>query len=116
MVKRLLFALVVLVIFAGSFTSSSKALMLQVDELIIMVPEAEAGRNDRRISDALTAIPGVEVVGFCNSQKCFYMNIDRTQQPDNQNILTAIRSLGYGMEIKISGTIQEAQNNCADPN
>ena len=116
MTRKLLFALCIALACAFSVSSVSRAQLQQVEELIIMIPDAESGRNDHRITNALTSIPGVEVVGYCNSQKCFFLHIDRDQQPDNRNVINTIRSLGYGMEIKISGTIQEAQNNCADRN
>ena len=117
MLKKFLLSALIVTILSGAIALSSPAkAVMAVDELIIMVPDAEAGRNDRTISTALTSIPGVEVVGYCNSQKCFYLHVDRTQQPDNRNILTALRGLGYGMDIKTSGTIQEAQSNCADRN
>lgn len=116
MVKKITFSFIVFLVIISGIAATSQAFTLQVDELIIMIPDAAGGRNDKTISNELAAIPGVEVVGFCNTQKCFYLHVDRTQQPDNANIIDAIRRLGMQMEIKISGTIQEAQNNCADRN
>lgn len=114
MIKKLLLPFFALVVATSLLAPASHAL-LQVDELIIMVPEAQSGRNDRTISDALRAVPGVEVVGYCNSQKCFYLQVDRSQQPDDKNIIMAITALRYTPEVKVSGTIQQAQTNCADP-
>lgn len=114
MIKKLLFPLVVLCVLIVGIASTSNAAFVQTDELIIMIPDAEAGRNDQTISDAFSAVPGVTVVDYCNSQHCFYLQIDRTQQPDNKNVLAAVQALGYEFDIKISGTIQEAQGQCAD--
>lgn len=115
MIKKLLFPLCILMVVIVGIASQSNAAFVQApDELIVMIPDAEAGRNDQTFSDAFAAIPGVSVVDYCNSQHCFYLLIDRTQQPDNKNIMTTLVGLGHPFEIKISGTIQEAQNNCAD--
>ncbi len=111
--KKLLLCFFLFTIAVGNF-ATQKANAAQIDELIIMVPDAETGRNDRTIKTALASIPGVEVVGYCNSQKCFYLHVDRTLQPTNDNIFTAVRSLGYGMDLKLEGTIQQAQANCTD--
>lgn len=114
MLKKLVLSLLIVTAVSGSFLASRAMAVVQTEELIIMVPDAETGRNDVQIKNALTELAGVQVVGYCNTQKCFYLNVDRSLQPDNQNIISAIRELGYSMEIKISGTIQEAQSNCAD--
>jgi hypothetical protein len=111
--KKLLLCFFLFILAVGNF-ATQKASAAQIDELIIMVPDAEKGRNDRAIKNALLSIPGVDVVGYCNSQKCFYLHVDRTLQPNNDNIFTAIRSLGYGMDLKLEGTIQQAQSNCTD--
>lgn len=83
-------------------------------ELIIMVPDAEPGRNTPEIQDALNNLAGVTVVGFCNSQKCFYLHVDRHDQPTDRNIIDAVTALGHQVEVKQNGTIDEAQANCKD--
>ena len=117
MVRKTSVCLLILLMITGTFIDKSHAWnIVQIDELIVMIPDAESGRNDKTITIALSSIAGVEVVGYCNSQKCFYLHVDRSLQPTNDNIFTAIRGLGYGMDLKLEGTIQEAQANCADRN
>jgi hypothetical protein len=99
-----------------SFPSNSLAAerINNIDELIIQVPDAAPNRNVDIIETALINLGGVNVVSFCNSQKCFCLNVDRNIQPTNDNIIRAVANLGYQLEVKTSGSIQEAQADCKD--
>ncbi|HET6990995.1 MAG TPA: hypothetical protein VFJ43_06710 [Bacteroidia bacterium] len=83
-------------------------------ELIIEIDDAAPGRNLPDIESALQSLGGVSIVGFCNSEKCLFMNVDRNIQPTNDNIFRAIINLGYHPDLKTSGTIQQAQDACKD--
>ena len=110
----LLIAIFLLLKFSFPATSLAAEKISNIQELIIMVPDAAPNRNVDVIETALINLGGVNVLSFCNSQKCFCLNVDRNIQPDNENIARAIINLGYNLEIKTSGTIAEAQADCKD--
>ena len=117
MIKKATLPFFVLLVLSGFFIKSTQAFLpLTIDEVIIMVPEAESGRNDKAIKIALESLPGVVVVDYCNSQKCFYMQVDRSQQPDDKNIINTILEMNFHIQFKLESTIQQAQSNCADRN
>ena len=85
-----------------------------VVEMIIEIPEAQPDRNLADITSALQNLGGISVAGFCNSEKCIFLNVDRSLQPANDPIMRAITNLGYHPQLKTSGTIQQAQDACKD--
>jgi hypothetical protein len=98
-----------------SFTEKSFARVpANTNELLIQIVDAEPNRNLPTIESALQSLGGISIVGFCNSEKCLMMNVDRTVQPTNDAIFRAIINLGYHPELKTSGTIQQAQDACKD--
>jgi hypothetical protein len=112
--KHILLSLSFLFLIGVNMQDSFATPPADTEELILMVPTAEPNRNAPAIESALNNLGGVTVVGFCNSQKCFYINVDRHTQPDNRIIIEAITDLGHQVEVKQNGTIAEAQANCKD--
>jgi hypothetical protein len=115
MKKLLLLGLFLLLKFSIPHNSYARV-MANNSELIVMIPDAEPNRNLGTIEASLQALGGVTIVDFCNSEKCLFLNVDRTVQPANDNILHAIINLGFHPDLKISGTIQQAQEACKDRN
>ena len=115
MKKLLLLGIFVLIKFSIPQNSFAKVPPAS-SELIIMISDAEPNRNLSTIETSLQNLGGITIVGFCNSEKCLFMNVDRTLQPNNDNIFRTIISLGYHPELKTSGSIQQAQEVCKDRN
>jgi hypothetical protein len=113
MKKLLLICLLVFLKFSFAENSFSRV-PSNITEMIIEIPEAQPDRNVTEITSALQSLGGITVVGFCNSEKCIFLNVDRSLQPADDPIMRAITNLGYHPELKTSGTIQQAQDACKD--
>jgi len=107
-------------ILAGAFlfcTHTTQAQQSQADfrELIVQVPGIENQRGFPEIKDKLvSAVPGLYIVAFCESQQLIMMKLDKKKVPDNRSVFDAISETGYKFYVKEGATITRAKNECKD--
>jgi hypothetical protein len=103
---------VFILISASAVYSYNSKRPAKYDELIIQVMQIDVTRNLAPVKGSLSAINGVEYVNFCNKTKCFLLRVDRSVQPTNSQINTALRDLGYVYDIKEGVSINKLLENC----
>ena len=108
-------------ILAGAFlfcTQLMQAQQPQVEfrELIVQVPGIVSVRGFPDIKNKLTAIPGLYIVAFCETQHLVMMKLDKKKIPDNNPVYNALSELGYKFSVKEGATISKAKGECKDKN
>jgi hypothetical protein len=105
------FSFVIITVLMLGMTSSAKA--QSTDELIIQVPGISE-KNFEEVLRALTSLNGISYSGFCISEKCFFLVVDRAVSPDNTDLTTKIKSLQLDFDVKEGVAINKAINNCTE--
>jgi hypothetical protein len=113
MIKTLLFS------FAFTFLTSSASIAGTPDdakrEFLIEIPNIDVSKSDELIN-ALSALKGVEFVGYCQQMKVFCFKLDERTHLDNSKIEDFFKEENnrkYTYYIKESGTIGDVMHNCS---
>lgn len=81
-------------------------------EVVLQVPSVNA-KNYANVKQNLSQVQGVQVVKYCSSENFFMLSVDRTVQPDDTAIETAMKNLGMEFFFK-DGGFAAALTNCKD--
>jgi hypothetical protein len=82
-------------------------------EFIMSVPSISS-KSYEEIKQKLISIPGVSVVAYCETSKCFLMYYDPKQVESGEEIVKQIETLNprYKTEIKEGTSISQLINDC----
>ena len=113
MIKRILLAIALLYSVSNSIAGGGPGDAKR--EFLIEISNIEMKSCDEFIA-AISALDGVELVGYCYDMKVFCIKLDMRKHIDNSKIedfFKAKENRKYSYFIKESGTIQDVMNNCS---
>ncbi len=111
-----LYTLVAFIAIVGFFSFSANAQQTQTQstEVVIEVTGIVYERGYPEVAGSLLLHDGLEIVGFCESLHVILIKVDRSIQPDDAEIIDALRSINAPFYIKEGATFSQVIDNCAN--
>ena len=92
---------------------SSTVLSANAVPVIIGVPNMSS-KTFAAVKTNLMTISGVTLNAYCPTQKCFFLSVDRSIQPDNSAIITAITNAYAGLKVYVkTGSTADVESHCS---